>query len=222
MYNANKPSATDLPSAMQLLKSTTLAILVAILLLIGAVLPAEYGIDPTGIGRLLGLTEMGEIKQDLAAQAEADRIAPQSPPQEEPITEPVIQPETPAPVEPPTSVELTAPVEPPIQVEPQWRDRFSFTLTPDEGVEYKLVMPFGGVAEYHWIAEGGVVNYDLHGDGGGQSISYEKGRGIAEDRGELTAAFAGNHGWFWRNRTDAPVTVTVFLNGEYTDIKTPY
>ncbi|HLQ18220.1 MAG TPA: hypothetical protein VK146_04505 [Tabrizicola sp.] len=26
-------------------------------------LPAEYGIDPTGMGRLTGLTEMGEIKQ---------------------------------------------------------------------------------------------------------------------------------------------------------------
>ena len=35
-------------------------------------LPAEYGIDPTGVGRLTGLTEMGEIKQQLAAEAEAD------------------------------------------------------------------------------------------------------------------------------------------------------
>jgi len=36
------------------------------------VLPAERGIDPTGIGAALGLKEMGEIKIELARQAEAD------------------------------------------------------------------------------------------------------------------------------------------------------
>ncbi len=43
-------------------------------------LPAEYGIDPTGVGALTGLTEMGEIKSQLAAEAEADaRAAAASP-----------------------------------------------------------------------------------------------------------------------------------------------
>ncbi len=32
-------------------------------------LPAEYGTNPTGVGSILGLTEMGEIKQQLAAEA---------------------------------------------------------------------------------------------------------------------------------------------------------
>ncbi|WP_241427577.1 HupE/UreJ family protein [Fertoeibacter niger] len=45
---------------------------------------------------------------------------------------------------------------------------------------------------------------DTHGDGSGNSISYEKGRAVPADAGELTAAFTGNHGWFWRNRGDAP------------------
>ena len=31
-------------------------------------------------------------------------------------------------------------------------------------------------ATYRWVAENGVVNFDLHGDGSGQSISHE-GRG---------------------------------------------
>lgn len=38
-------------------------------------LPAEHGIDPTRVGRLLGLTEMGEIKQQLYAEAEAEDAA---------------------------------------------------------------------------------------------------------------------------------------------------
>jgi hypothetical protein len=33
----------------------------------------SYAIDPTGIGRVLKLTDMGEIKQQLVVEAEADR-----------------------------------------------------------------------------------------------------------------------------------------------------
>ena len=44
------------------------------------VLPAEYNIDPTGVGRALGLTQMGEIKTQLAREAEADRATDQAPP----------------------------------------------------------------------------------------------------------------------------------------------
>jgi hypothetical protein len=42
--------------------STLLALLVALLILITVVLPAEFGIDPTGTGRLLGLTRIGQLK----------------------------------------------------------------------------------------------------------------------------------------------------------------
>ncbi|ODT04488.1 MAG: hypothetical protein ABS52_04320 [Gemmatimonadetes bacterium SCN 70-22] len=44
-------------------------------LLLTAVLPAEYGIDPTGAGRVLGLTQMGEIKVRLAREAAEDAAA---------------------------------------------------------------------------------------------------------------------------------------------------
>ena len=63
------------------------------------------------------------------------------------------------------------------------------------------------------------MNYDTHGDGDGNSISYEKGRAVPADAGELTAAFTGNHGWFWRNRGDAPVRVTLRVAGAYSEIK---
>ena len=36
--------------------------------------------------------------------------------------------------------------------------------------------------------------------------------------GELVAAFDGSHGWFWRNRTTIPVTITLKTKGEYTEI----
>ena len=72
MQNANKPDPSDLPSTRQLLKSTGIAVVVASALLVTVVLPAEYGIDPTRVGSLFGLTEMGRIKVQLAAEAKAE------------------------------------------------------------------------------------------------------------------------------------------------------
>src|SRR3546814_12061820 len=44
-----------IPSTGRLLKATALAVAVATVILVTAVLPAAYGIDPTGIGPQLGL-----------------------------------------------------------------------------------------------------------------------------------------------------------------------
>ncbi|HEU0076657.1 MAG TPA: hypothetical protein VFQ76_03350, partial [Longimicrobiaceae bacterium] len=61
MHIANTPPKNELPSSRALLRSTAIAAATAAVLLVTVVLPAEYGVDPTGVGRVLGLTEMGEI-----------------------------------------------------------------------------------------------------------------------------------------------------------------
>lgn len=205
MYNSNTPLPADLPSSRQLLRSTLLAAISAAVLLITVVLPAEYGIDPTGTGRILRLTEMGEIKQQLAAEADADTAVP-----------PVAK--APAAVAPDALPQAPAPVIEAAQPAP-WRDEMRVMLAPGEGAEIKLRMQAGDKAEYSWVVEGGVVNFDTHGDGGGRSISYEKGRGVPADDGELEAAFTGNHGWYWRNRGQADVTLVLRTRGVYSDIK---
>ena len=95
----------------------------------------------------------------------------------------------------------------------------TFTLTPGQGTEIKLKMKEGEKALFFWSVQGGAVNYDPHGDAQGRSISYEKGRDVPSDEGELVAAFTGNHGWFWRNRGEADVTVVLKTGGEYSDIQ---
>jgi hypothetical protein len=45
----------ELPSLHQLWRATALAVLVALVLLVVVILPAEYGIDPTGVGRRLSI-----------------------------------------------------------------------------------------------------------------------------------------------------------------------
>ena len=77
----------------------------------------------------------------------------------------------------------------------------------------------GGQAPFNWVVTGGAVNFDTHGDGLGQSISYEKGRGVVSDEGVLEAAFTGNHGWFWRNRGQSDVQVVLRTRGDYSVIK---
>lgn len=70
MYNAEIPKDVELPSSKKLLKSTAIAAVSAIVVLVTCVMPAEYAIDPTGIGKVLGLSKMGEIKQSLAEESE--------------------------------------------------------------------------------------------------------------------------------------------------------
>ncbi|ESX49066.1 transmembrane anchor protein [Mesorhizobium sp. C416B] len=212
MYNTDIPTRAELPTSMQLLRSTLIAIVAAAAILVTIVLPAEYAIDPTGIGRALELTEMGEIKTQLAEEAEQDRRrelqngTPTAVPgqdQQSSLLERVFAELV---IGSASAQELRT-------------DEMSVTLKPGEGAEIKLVMAKGAKANYSWTANGAAVNFDTHGDGGGENISYEKGRGAAEDEGVLEAAFDGNHGWFWRNRTGADVTVTLKTNGAYTDIK---
>ena len=63
------------------------------------------------------------------------------------------------------------------------------------------------------------INFDLHGHGDGDSVTYEKGRGQTSGAGSFTAAFDGEHGWFWRNRDSADVTVMLKIRGQYSDFK---
>lgn len=210
MYNS-KPLNTDLPSSRQLLRSTIIAFIVAVVLLVTVVLPSEYAIDPTGIGRMLGLTEMGEIKGQLAEEAAADAARDAA----------AVAAAARAPVSSAaSSASPAAPATPAVDTT-QWRDEMQVELAPGQGAEVKLAMTAGQKANFAWTAQGGVVNFDTHGDGGtgGESTSYEKGRGVAADDGVLEAAFNGNHGWFWRNRSEATVTITLRTAGDYAQIK---
>ena len=218
MYNSDTPLRAELPSSKQLLRSTILAAISALVLLVAVVLPAEYGIDPTGAGRALRLTEMGDIKQQLAAEAAADAAAPAA---QSPAAGTLGMATANAAGIPVTAAGAAAPKASAQAAAPKiaWRDEMPVTLTPGEGTEIKLKMAEGAKAQYAWVVEGGEVNFDTHGDAPGKSISYEKGRGVSSDAGVLEAAFTGNHGWYWRNRGQSSVTVILRTRGDYTEIK---
>ena len=204
MYNANKPDASELPSTGKLLKSTGIAAVIASVLLVTVVLPAEYGVDPTRVGSLLGLTEMGRIKMQLAAEAEAEEAGL------------AVAASAPAAV---TTPALAAPAGLASAPAGQRTDETVITLAHDQGVEIKLVMEEGARVDFTWTSSGGAVNFDTHADRPGTPYhGYGKG---SEQRveGELVAAFTGSHGWFWRNRTGEPVTIILRTTGAYSEVK---
>ncbi len=224
MHNAITPPATELPSTLRLLKSTIIAALAALVLLLTIVMPAEYGIDPTGLGSVTGLKRMGEIKMSLAQEAAADEQAAALA-VSAPLTVPVVEqstgqaPEPAAVVVPAASIVATAAA--PEVSDTIRSDEMQVTLTPDQGTEIKVTLAKGKTVEYSWRSSGGPANFDVHGDSAALAINYHSYSKGAEQSssGIIEAAFDGNHGWFWRNRTTETITVTLQTRGEYTDIK---
>jgi len=193
MYNSYKPSLDDLPSAEKLKKSTIKAIITATVLLITVVMPAEYAIDITGVGRLLGLKKMGDIKKSLANEAkkQTEKEAAQG----------------------------TCPTGPVAQIDPNAvkTETMSATIAPDESLEIKAKMLKDGKIDYVWSTEGGALNYNVHGESLDQSETYEYDNGLNENTksGTIVAEFDGTHGWFWRNRAGQDVKVTVEAKGNF-------
>jgi len=194
MNDIQSPASDDLPSLRQLNRATLVALGVAAALLVTTVLPAEYGVDPTGIGGALGLTPMGRMKQ---AEEAASHAVPQAP--------------SPAA----TGAESASPSAPsetgkPVQVR--------LTLQPNEGREVKATMKAGGEFDYRWATDGAEVRFELHGEPVGakndEYTSYEKGSSTGAS-GKFRAPFDGTHGWYWKNRTDKPVTITVQATGSF-------
>ncbi|MGE3725063.1 MAG: transmembrane anchor protein [Candidatus Sericytochromatia bacterium] len=197
---SNIPMQDELPSLKQLIHSSGIALAVATTLMVTVVLPAEFGRDPTGVGTLLGLTEMGRIKQSLAQEA-----AKGAQHREETVTA-----NTPA----------AESSQPPANAVSERKDEMSVTLAPDQATEIKVTLDKDEKVNYTWNSTG-QTTFDTHGDSKELNIdyhSYGKGAKIA-DEGMIVAKFTGNHGWYWRNRTTTPLTITLKTQGKYRDIK---
>jgi len=163
------------------------AVLVAGLTLVAFVLPAEYGVDPLGTGRLFGLSELGLTGQQVAAFAAASASGSEAGKPTVQGQERVFQEET-----------------------------VEFSVGPREGMEYKYRLEKGEALLFSWSATGR-VNYEFHAepDGAprGYAETYEKGQATPQASGTLTAPFSGIHGWYWENPEDRPLTVTLRAAG---------
>ena len=189
--NNNISSNIELPSTSKLIKSTIIAIGIAAIILVTTVLPAEYGIDPTGAGELLGLKKMGEIKESLSEKAIADKSG---------------------------SVGKSASN---IDLKPSnyisQKGEITISFKPNEGRELKVTMLKGEEINYNWHTDGEAIYFAAHTDSG---EPHDYGEGTKSgDKGVLKAFCDGRHGWWYKNRTSKVVILTLQVDGKYSDFR---
>ena len=180
------------PSTRSLLMATAVALVAAAIVLVTAVLPAEYGIDPLGTGKALGLDQLFAAEQEVNAAAAA-----------------------PATVAPADGGPLF------VQFNDYREDTREFTLGPGLGMEFKYELDKGATMIYSWKANQ-YVEFDFHTEPEGKpssaSDSFEKGE-ASQKRGGYTAPYNGIHGWYWKNNTDRDIKIVLTTAGFYDEAR---
>ena len=166
-------------------------LIAAAAILVGAVLPAEYHIDPLGIGAATGLLQMSrpkEVEVELALPAsEADAVARVYPA--------ALRTDT-------VEIKLAPAGDPDLPSDLEWKVR----------------MQAGQTLVYSWSAGAPAEEFysDFHGESAPtpevKVATYKKGVG-AGVHGSMVAPFDGVHGWYLQNQSEQAVTVRLTLSG---------
>lgn len=201
------PYQTNPPTGRRLLVSVMTAIALAALVLVVVVLPAEYGIDPTGIGSRLGLAQMSQkggqaitLTDTLAGNENIEKAQIPEVGEPLPLPNPAVYQ---GHAEAPKSETVTV------------------TLPANGETEVKTVLATNQVVLYSWQVDKGLVYVDYHGhspdwENKEAFVRYQEAQdGIAGAHGSLVAPFAGEHGWYWLNLNDFPVVITLTVTGYY-------
>jgi len=226
---------SSIPSNAHLLKATATALLVAAVLFVVAVLPAEFGRDPTGIGTRLGLMALAsaaETQPSVPPSTAASAAAPASAAvagaaaasggREADAAQAALAAAAAAAfgVQPGQTFDVHAVSAAPGTLR---SDSMTVVLPPGKGAEIKAMVDAGQGFVFRWTASGDVA-VDMHGekpDAHDEYTSYRIDASAHEGAGTFRAPFAGQHGWYWRNRGKGPVTVTVQVNGFHTRLFRP-
>lgn len=178
----------------RLLVATAITLVLAVLIVLGAVLPAEFNRDPLGVGKLTGLSRLWapedqkvDVNKDGAARAREYAT---------PFRQDVIE------------IPLGG---------------FLDGVEKSE-LEYKVKMAKDATLIYAWEVVGAADARDFHFDQHGhttpkpgeamQVATYKQAYGLKQ-QGALTAPFDGIQGWQFSNPAEAPVVVRLKLAGFY-------
>ena len=194
MIDERELTKLQAPSKKALAKATGIALVIALIVLFVAILPAEYGIDPLHTGAALGLTE-------LSGSTNAKPQPALIPAGGQPLPSPTLN----------------------LQPSNYKVDTQQLSLHAGDGVEIKYHMPKGAMMVYSWKANGKVM-FEFHGEPDQKPNpdyydSYELDDKVGKDQshGSFIAPSTGIHGWFWENKGDKNVelklTVAGFFDG---------
>ena len=222
MTESKNSAPSQGPSPGNLFKSAFWTLLGAVVVTVLFIMPSEYGVDPTGVGTKLGLTDLdaGEpVARPVAATSSAADSVPK-----------LIAGEFP---NPPLAEDFDF-YEPEVLGDPFSRTHSSefrtttleIALDDLEQVEVKAVMKQGDALVYSWkLIEGKTVYTDFHADPHQTDlyperywIRYEESEEPSAS-GSLVAPFDGNHGWYWMNIEENPVKIVLEVRGYYESLE---
>lgn len=209
MAHSNQP----VMNTKQLLKSVLWAFVIGTIVLVTAVLPAEYNIDPLGTGKLFGFSKLymddtpkNTIDSTMrTVQTDVELLKLKklgSPPS-------VVKP-----------IEAENP--PPEKQLGMRSDSISILVAAGKGIEYKFKALKYGSVKYDWkTSNNDIVYIDFHGEvhqeNPPEEVFYESYTLAYSNNmaGTFTAPFEGKHGWYFRNKNDNDLTVTLHIEGQY-------
>jgi hypothetical protein len=204
------PPVPAAPSAKKLIIGSTVVVAVATIALVVFILPAEYGIDPTGAGDALGITQLSGGEENIYLERGQARenvlfsLDGSAEPNEALLRKTL------------TDNGIAFPANATIN-----SDRYKIELLPYEGIELKYVLAQGAPMIFAWRATA-QVNYDMHAHPFEGGVDLTESYAITDAPAQTAvyvAPFTGIHGWYWQNRTLEPVTLTLDATGAFTGSK---
>jgi hypothetical protein len=189
----NEQSSRPMPRG-RLIAATLGAVVLAVLIVLGAILPAEFNQDPLGVGRLSGLSRLW-APQDKQVDAGKGQVAR--------AREYDVAFRTDV-VEIPLGGFLSG--------------------VENSELEYKVRMKKDATLIYSWAVAGAAdardFHFDFHGHttpkpGEAMSVSTYRQAFGRKQQGALTAPFDGIQGWQFSNSSEQPVVVKLRLAGFY-------
>ena len=186
---------TNVPtqSKSTLIKASIAATVIAVFIYFTLILPAEYNQDPTGIGTALGLTQLSGNDGSSPESQLANDSSSSLNTAEQPVEESI--------------------------------DQIEIIVPAGRGLEYKFKMKQYGKLTFEWSTDGSPLYFDFHGEPEGDTTGYFESYSIAtanDVKGSTTVPFDGVHGWYWKNKTDKEVVVTLITSGVYEVIGKPH
>lgn len=196
----------------KIIKATVIALVIGAIILVTAVLPAKYGIDPTGIGHSLGFSKLHHHVEKTVVTAPIEMVA-QQPQRLFKLEDGGSSPEVAMPAE------ANNPA--PVKQFAEREDSILFNVPAGKGTEYKINMLKYGKVKYEWTTNKGAVFFDFHGEVKEKNPSdnvYFESYTVAYSNniiGNFLAPFEGKHGWYFRNKSKSDMVITIRLKGQY-------
>ena len=180
------------------------SVAVTLVFLFLLVLPARYGIDPTGFGKKLGINGLAQTIHKETDTGKAAVLQAQ-----EVITSPAAIPAT----------QTNTDVMEQTDTMPETRqDVFNLTVPAKQNLAFRFSMVRDYELEYHWVTEGKPIYCELHGQKQSAKDNELKVFGKLKEskaKGFFIAPFNGNFSLKWENKSGEAVTVRLTMKGVY-------